>query len=315
MIISSWNIRSMNSPGKIKEVRNFLEVNKVSIIGLVETKIKEHKAVNVQKQLGNMWNWSTNYSHHRNGRVWVGWRNDKCKVHICGSHRQYIATKVTPLENQDAFFVVFVYGMHSVSDRKELWQELRKFDRDTPFLFIGDFNAVYKEDHGKNGTLVTTYETHDMQKWMEDMELHPIAELGHKYSWSNKEEGENRILTKIDHAIGNVQWMDLYSQAHVCYANAQTSDHTPLIVTLSRYVHQGKKSFRFFNYMCEHQNFVQVVSKAWKIKTKDTGLQSIWYKLKNVKNQLKNYTPRSLLESKRELSIGEKGSQTFKLIF
>ena len=79
---------------------------------------------------------------------------------------------------------------------------------------------------------VTTYEMYDRQRWMEDMELHPIREQGHAYSWTNKEEGKKRILTKIDHAVGNLKWMDKFSQAHVLYGNAQSSDHTPLVLTL-----------------------------------------------------------------------------------
>lgn len=210
MIIAAWNVRGMNSTGKVKEVRNFLEDNKVTVVGIVETKIKEHKATTIQKKMGSMWNWSTNYNHHRNGRIWVGWRKDKCKVRIDGSHSQYIATTVTPLENLDEFHVIFVYGMHNVRDRKDLWQSLRIFDHGDPCLFIGDFNSLYKEDHRENGAMVTTYETHDMQTWMEDMELHPMVEKGHRYSWSNKEKGGHRTLTKIDHAIGIFSgWIDI----------------------------------------------------------------------------------------------------------
>lgn len=31
-----------------------------------------------------------------------------------------------------------------------------------------------------------------------------------------------------------------------------------------------------------------MVSEAWKIRVKGDGLQSVWYKLKNVKNAIKN---------------------------
>lgn len=105
-------------------------------------------------------------------------------------------------------------------DRKHLWQDLQGINHDTPCLFIGDFNAVYSEDHRKNGLQVTTYETYDMRSLMEDMELHPLPTHGHSYSWSNREEGQTRILTRIDHTIGNMQWMDSFGQEHVTYANA-----------------------------------------------------------------------------------------------
>ena len=52
------------------------------------------------------------------------------------------------------------------------------------------------------------------------MELHPLNVHSHRYSLTNKEEGQKRTLTKIDHVIGNLHWMDKYSQGHVRYANA-----------------------------------------------------------------------------------------------
>ena len=44
MIVTSWNVWGMNSPDKAKKVRDFLEVNNISVVGLMETKIKEHNA-------------------------------------------------------------------------------------------------------------------------------------------------------------------------------------------------------------------------------------------------------------------------------
>ena len=194
----------MNNSNKAKEVRDFLEVNNVSVIGLMETKIKEPNAKKIHKNLGNKWNQSSNYNHHEKGRVWVSWRYDKCKLETCETHQQYIATKNTPINMQDSFHIVFIYGLHSVRDRKELWQELLRLDYNTHCLFIGDFNAIYKEEHRKNGSQVSRYEIYDILKWMDDKELHPVTERGHKFSWTNKEKGDKRTFTKIDHAIGNL---------------------------------------------------------------------------------------------------------------
>lgn len=47
MIIASWNVRGMNNPIKTKEIKHFLDVHNVSVVGLMETKIKENKAQKV----------------------------------------------------------------------------------------------------------------------------------------------------------------------------------------------------------------------------------------------------------------------------
>ena len=154
MIISTWNVKGMNSRDKAKEVQRFLEINNVSVIGLMETKIREVNAKKIYKKLGNKWNWSSNYNHHEKERVWVSWRYDRCKLETCETHQQYIATIISPINMEESFHVVFIYGLHSVRDRKELWLELLRLSHNTPCLFIGDFNAIYKEEHRKNGSQV-----------------------------------------------------------------------------------------------------------------------------------------------------------------
>lgn len=95
MIVAAWNVRGMNNPVKTKEVRDFLEVNNISVMGLLETKIKRQNAGKLQKKLGNKWNWSTNYDHHDEGRISVGWRTDRFKMETCNTHPQFIVTKIT----------------------------------------------------------------------------------------------------------------------------------------------------------------------------------------------------------------------------
>lgn len=228
-----------------------------------------------------------NYTHHNNGRLWVGWKHDRCKLERCEAHPQYIAVKITPINSLVDFHIVFVYGLHNVRDRRLMWQGLDKLVFNSPCLFIGDFNAVYKEDHRRNGAQVTTYEMYDMLQWIETKELHPITEKGHAYSWSNREEGENRTLTKIDHALGDLQWMTQFSHATVRYANPQSSDHTPLIINLQNHDQHHSKPFRFFNYLCDHHEFLKVVEDAWRMDVGGTGLQKLWHKLNNVKRSLK----------------------------
>lgn len=83
-------------------------------------------------------------------------------------------------------------------------------------------------------------------------------------------------------------WIDSFSHAIINHVNPQSSDHTPLMLNISRHDQKGSKPFRFFNYQCDHQDFLKVVSEAWKVNTRGIGLQGLWYKMNNVKVALKN---------------------------
>ncbi|KAK6773775.1 hypothetical protein RDI58_029013 [Solanum bulbocastanum] len=52
MIISTWNIIGLNQPLKKKELRLFMKKNMVDVMGVVETRVKVHKAGNTLQKMG-----------------------------------------------------------------------------------------------------------------------------------------------------------------------------------------------------------------------------------------------------------------------
>lgn len=79
MIISSWNIRGVNDPSKIGEVKSLIRNYKVSAIALMETRVKKNVG-NIQKKICSNWKWVDNYAHSPKGRKWVCW--DPAKVNL-----------------------------------------------------------------------------------------------------------------------------------------------------------------------------------------------------------------------------------------
>lgn len=106
MILLSWNIRGLNNPNKIKEIKQYLESNHVCLVGLMETRVKENNEKNIQKKFDSNWAWASNYEHHRKGRLWVGWRKDQCMIDIIRKHTQFIAIRVHS-QVHGTFIVVF----------------------------------------------------------------------------------------------------------------------------------------------------------------------------------------------------------------
>ena len=57
MYACSWNVRGLNDPLKIKEVKSFLHVNKFTSFALTETRVKLANKDKVQKKFGRSWQW------------------------------------------------------------------------------------------------------------------------------------------------------------------------------------------------------------------------------------------------------------------
>lgn len=71
MIVCSWNIRGLNKLFKQKELNAFLLKNKVSIMGCLETKVKDKKVAKVKRKFEGEWTIYDNYTVAPKGRIWV----------------------------------------------------------------------------------------------------------------------------------------------------------------------------------------------------------------------------------------------------
>lgn len=72
MIISTWNVRGLNHPSKISEVKRLVKSNRVNIIAILETRVKRNSGI-VQKKLIARWQWLDNYELSPKGIIWVRW--------------------------------------------------------------------------------------------------------------------------------------------------------------------------------------------------------------------------------------------------
>lgn len=108
-----------------------------------------------------------------------GLEESQCQVDLVRKHTQFIAVSVQS-QAHGSFIIVFIYGLHTVTDRKDLCNHLRTLNNQSPMLFIGDYNVVYNVVH-RQGTRPTTYEINDMHPWMEEMPLYALKEVGHEF--------------------------------------------------------------------------------------------------------------------------------------
>lgn len=124
MILCWWNVRGLNDPLKVREVKRLLNKQCVYVCGLFETRVKE-KNLNLKTTcFGHNWTWTTNYSSNRKGRIWVGWQPDYVDCYILYSDTQIIHCRLRDKSSLDDMVVSFVYGLHTISDRRTLWPPL-----------------------------------------------------------------------------------------------------------------------------------------------------------------------------------------------
>lgn len=73
MRLVTWNIRGLNKIPRQKEVSKFLRGNKVSMMAILEHKVKEQKVNQTMKRITTDWEWAANYEFSSKGRIWLVW--------------------------------------------------------------------------------------------------------------------------------------------------------------------------------------------------------------------------------------------------
>lgn len=64
MSLGFWNVRGLNKPSKMHEIKWFLHNNKLGLFGLLETRVKACNTDRISTRLGLSWEFSTNYASH-----------------------------------------------------------------------------------------------------------------------------------------------------------------------------------------------------------------------------------------------------------
>ena len=69
--IVGWNIRGLNWPNKQVDINIYLNLNKVGLVSLFETKVKVENVDKVATRVFPGWSWHHNFPYNPKGRIWI----------------------------------------------------------------------------------------------------------------------------------------------------------------------------------------------------------------------------------------------------
>ncbi|XP_062109882.1 uncharacterized protein LOC133821750 [Humulus lupulus] len=250
----------MNKRGKQLAILNVLRINKVGIGVLLENKLKKEKIDEMMVNLYCGWD----YYSSRN-------------------------SEGMPME----YMVTFVYGLNTVEERLELWWGLSSLHViNRPWLIMGDFNAVFNFDDRVGGRSISSAELVDSNAWLAMSHLVSIKRIGSNFTWSNKQDGEDRIYSRIDHVFINEDWIDELPNSIAEFHWEDYSDHCFCLIKSLKMGSLGIKPFRFFNFWTTHKGFKEVVCENWNKPLVTRGLLGVTRKLLRLKHVLKLFNRR-----------------------
>ena len=305
MKVLSWNIRGLGQARKQNGLGGVLRDNGVKVCGIFETKCGGLEMRDVVNRAAPGWEFATNFELDHRGCIMVLWDQSFTDVQVVGVSKQHMGCTIVCKETGKKYGVCFVYGLHSVVERREIWDHVGGLLEaiQLPWIIMGDFNCVKAADERINGAPVSMYECSDLVDACTRLGLvdTPFTSTN-KFTWTN-----GVVWSRIDRVMVNPMWMELEIYCHTAFPDVwQLSDHKPAIVSLRRMEAGGRRYFKFFNMWAAHPEFGGIVREHWQTHAQGSYQFRLSKLLYGMKGPLKGLNSREFSHISSRVDVANK---------
>ncbi|PKU74732.1 Putative ribonuclease H protein [Dendrobium catenatum] len=186
--------------------------------------------------------------------------------------------------------ITFVYASNSHVERQILWNNLIAIADtiNSPWEILGDFNCCRSVDEKAGGCALTSSRLGDFNRMIFNSGLQDLSSVGHFFTWHNQQH-LNPIHIKLDRVLINDKWLLNYPNSFYKVADPDCSDHSPLLLVNSTDSKRGHR-FLYKNYCTKFSEFWSCLMDVFAAPNKSSPLSAFNYKLKSLKNSIKNKT-------------------------
>jgi hypothetical protein len=157
---------------------------------------------------------------------------------------------------------------------------------DLPWLCAGDFNEILcqNEQLGQN-------ERNEGQMARFSDCLTDLGFSGYPYTWDNKRDGSANVQARLDRAVGDEKFLQMFANTRVEHVITEESDHLALFIKVQAEVTTGSqlrsRGFMFEEMWMRHESYNESVLKFWdNANSQVSGIQGLWKRLKDVTGSL-----------------------------
>lgn len=125
-------------------MKQFIQHHNVGLVCLLESKVKASNIGSLYQRIFGGWCFiSSNSSFHDGGRIIIAFKPGVMFiVRVLGGSSKALHCLVETVSGLTIFFCTFIYAFNDSYRRLELWQELRRYNIEQPWLLSGDLNCV-----------------------------------------------------------------------------------------------------------------------------------------------------------------------------
>ncbi|KAF8402130.1 hypothetical protein HHK36_013082 [Tetracentron sinense] len=278
MFFGCWNVRGLNGSGRQRDARDFIRLSKLSLVGLVETKVIRLNADRIHRRIARDWKRIDNSSPNSVARIWILWNPEELEI--------------TPIAN-DAL------------RREDLWRDVTSIacSHGLLWLVMGDFNAVLSGSEKRGGAHIPQSSILPMADCFFHAGLEDTRCKGSLFTWSNGMLGPRRIDCKLDRCMSNIAWIQMFPDSEALFGACSSSDHRQMSFSFNLDRSNKPRYFKFYNHWPNHPGFLEVVREAWATRVKGNPMYKLVHKLKSTRNALRVWSKEMFGHIKHRINL------------
>lgn len=308
----AWNCRGLGNATTVRDLCALVKDAGSQLVFLCETRQRIEKLSRLRKRLG-LRGFTGVSSEGMSGGLALFW-HESVFVDIKDMNARYIDAYVRLSPDDPLWHVTFVYGEPRVENRHRVWSTLNAIRQSSnlPWMVIGDFNKVlWQFEHFSK----TPRNENQMQAFRDVLQTCGLSDLGFKglpHTYDNRREGWNNVKVRLDRAVADDSWRDIFKDAQVVHLVSPCSDHSPVLLKFKEQVssHICKKCLHYEIIWEREADFAEVVSDAWAIAGDKGDLGEVNKALARVMASLRSWSNRKIKNVGRELERARKRLST-----
>lgn len=295
MKILFWNIRGAAKSSATNHLSSLMREHKIDVVVLLETRLDDKSMHSVPHMFRRGWFSKCIPSVGLSGGIIALWRKSLSQVDFVASSSQLISGVIS--EGNDVPWIVGgVYAKCSAHGRRDLWKASEDLlQLDCPVLLAGDFNCITSAEEKVGGAgFVTDQGIREFRRFISTNNLSDLGFSGPGVTWCNNQDPPSRVLKRLDRALANEKWLELFPETTVKVLPRIASDHSPLLLDLCGSSIAKRKPWRFEDFWLQLPASQGVVDRAWRRCVRGNIFRQLSCKIRRTKEALKGWNKDSV---------------------
>jgi exonuclease III len=206
------------------------------LLFLCETRQKSERVEKLKRRLG-LTGFVGCDSDGMSGGVALFW-HDSIVVQVKEVTPRFIDVHVREDDTAPVWHATFVYGEPRAENRHRMWSALCDLRASSalPWFVVGDFNeALWQHEH----LSICRRPKNQMSAFRDALIVCELKDLGFQgvpFTYDNRRSGRANVKVRLDGALADDRWRDLFSVTTVVHLVTPCSDHCPLLVRMLKEV-------------------------------------------------------------------------------